>query len=197
MNRITAFVIFMFVAVTLLAPRPCHADLYTYTDDDGVIHITNAPTSIKKYKWFMPEYGQPASALAAISSGHHYDDLINGASARWGVDPTLVKAVVKAESNFNPNAVSRAGAKGLMQLMPKTAILLGVKDVYDPKENISGGVRYLKKLLSSFNWDVSLAVAAYNAGEAAVRKYGTIPPYKETRQFVSRVLSYQKHYKGL
>ncbi len=124
-----------------------------------------------------------------------YDELIHSASNRHGVDPYLVKAIVKAESNFDSSAVSRAGAKGLMQLMPKTARLLGVKNVFDPRENIEGGVRFLRHLIDRFDGRLLLAVAAYNAGESNVRRHGTIPPYKETREFVARVFKYHKKYK--
>jgi soluble lytic murein transglycosylase len=112
------------------------------------------------------------------------------------VDPTLVKAIVKAESDFDSMAVSRAGAKGLMQLMPETARRMGVKDIYDPEENVDGGTRYLSSLLRLFDGRVPMAVAAYNAGESAVLKYGDIPPYSETQRYVKKVLYYYDYYSG-
>jgi soluble lytic murein transglycosylase len=175
------------ILALLIAPNGVLADIYKYVDNDGVIHFTNVPTS-SKYEWVMREKDRGPGL------SNPFDNIITGVSTRWGVDPVLVKAVIKTESNFNPEAVSRDGARGLMQLMPETARLMGVSDVYDPKENVEGGVKYLKKMLKSFNWNVSLALAAYNAGEAAVRKYGGIPPFMETMKYVEKVLNYRKIY---
>ena len=126
--------------------------------------------------------------------GIPYADLIGSSARRHGVSPSLVAAVVKAESGFNPMAQSRAGAKGLMQLMDDTARSLGVSRVFDPAQNIEGGVRFLASLLTRFGGDPNLALAAYNAGAGAVEKYGGIPPYRETRDYVSRVLSYWREF---
>ena len=136
-----------------------------------------------------------AGAADRFSAEFPYDQAIAEASRRYGVDELLVRAVIRAESNFNPRAVSRMGAVGLMQLMPGTARALGVVDPFDPVMNVDGGVRYLRQQLDRFG-DVSLALAAYNAGPGAVERYGGVPPYPETQRYVQRVLSYLREYQG-
>ncbi len=129
-----------------------------------------------------------SSSSSSSSSGGDFKQIIEAASQKYGVDSKLVEAVVKAESNFNPDAVSSAGAEGLMQLMPATASSLGVSDSLDPEQNVDGGVKLLRELLNRYDGDVSLTLAAYNAGPKAVSKYGGIPPYQETQTYVKRVL---------
>lgn len=124
-----------------------------------------------------------------------YADIINEASEKYNIDPALIKAVIMQESGFNPRAKSWCGAQGLMQLMPDTAKSLGVMNPYDPKENIMGGARYLRGLLDRFNNDISLALAGYNAGPGAVKKYGGVPPYRETQGYVASILSMYENYK--
>ncbi len=166
------------------------ADFYRYIDDNGVVHITNVPVS-SNYNWIMLE-DRGLGGPSIVS----FDSLIYVISQRHGVEPSLVKAIVKAENDFDSMAISRAGAKGLMQLMPETAKRMGVKDIYDPEDNVNGGTRYLSNLLTLFGGQVPMAVAAYNAGESAVLKYGAIPPYSETQKYVKRVMYYYDYYSG-
>lgn len=175
------------MAIVLLAAvaRPVCADIYRYVDEDGVIHFSNVPNHYR-YRLYISDGKMDYQAYF-----DRYDKIIRQAARKHGIDSTLIKAVIRAESDFDKHAVSSKGAQGLMQLMPDTAKELEVEDSFDPKENIHAGVRYLKKQLKNFKNDVSLALAAYNAGENAVRRYGhRIPPYKETRTFVDRVLRY-------
>ena len=123
-----------------------------------------------------------------------YDSIIQKAAKRYEVDPALVKALIMAESSYNPRAVSRKGARGLMQLMPKTARALGVEDSFDPEDNIDAGVRYFKQLLKQFDGDLKLAIAAYNAGSRKVRMYKGVPPFKYTRYYVAKVIEYHQRY---
>jgi soluble lytic murein transglycosylase-like protein len=134
--------------------------------------------------------GEQLAMAGGKKSG--FESLIQEASARYHVDPQLVKAVIQAESAYNPKAISSAGAEGLMQLMPATAAGLGVADPLDPAQNIDGGVRLLHQLLNRYDNNVSLALAAYNAGPGAVNRYGGIPPYRETQVYVNRVLKYME-----
>lgn len=139
--------------------------------------------------------GQSAGDSKMKSSGASkvtgsFAEIIQEKAAKYNVDPALVQAVIKAESNFNPDVVSSAGAQGLMQLMPGTARSLGVANAFDPEQNIEGGVKFLRQLLDRFGGNTTLAVAAYNAGPGAVSKYDGIPPYQETQTYVKRVLGY-------
>ena len=126
---------------------------------------------------------------------HRYNHIIQRAANRYGVDPALVRAIIMAESSYNPKAVSKKGAKGLMQLMPRTAKYLGVEDSFNPEHNIDAGVRYFKQLLDQFNGDVKLALAAYNAGSRRVRQYKGIPPFKDTRYYIRKVFEYHQRFK--
>lgn len=127
-------------------------------------------------------------------STNPYDGIIRKAAERYEIDPALVKAIIMAESSYNPKAVSRKGAQGLMQLMPMTARALGVEDSFDPEDNIDAGVRYFKQLLEQFDGDLKLAIAAYNAGSRKVRMYKGVPPFKYTRYYVAKVIEYHQRY---
>ncbi len=144
---------------------------------------------------FTAAGASPSAALApAPMAPGEIDSLVGQNATTWQVDPSLVKAIIANESGFNANATSKVGAQGLMQLMPATAQSVGVRDSYDPAQNIAGGTRYLRGLLDRFNGDMRLAVAAYNAGPGAVEKYGDVPPYAETQNYVQNVLgSYAKY----
>lgn len=134
-----------------------------------------------------------AGASAPVAPAQ-IDALVNQNAATWQVDPSLIKAVIANESAYDPNATSPVGAQGLMQLMPETAAAMGVRNPYDPAQNVAGGTRYLRSMLDRFNGDVKLAVAAYNAGPEAVEQYGGVPPYAETQGYVANVLaSYQRY----
>lgn len=147
----------------------------------------------------VPGTGTPADAVTQAPAPvppAQIDALVDQNASAWQVDPALLKAVIANESGFNANATSKVGAQGLMQLMPETAASLGVRDAYDPVQNVAGGARYLRGLLDRFNGDARLAVAAYNAGPGAVEKYGDVPPYAETQNYVQNVLASTERYRN-
>ena len=188
------------VCLLMLTGIPARADIYRYEDDEGIVHFTDAPTD-QRFKIFMRDLKKDKQLrtklkLARSVNPAVYDQIIATCAAKYGVNPSLVKAVIHAESGYNPNAVSSKGASGLMQLMPGTARSLKVSNSFDPQDNVEGGVKYLRFLLDTFRGDVSLAVAAYNAGLNKVARYGGIPPYNETRTYVNRVLSYMQTYQA-
>ena len=193
-TALLAFQVFLMMLIVISA----QADIYRYEDDEGIVHFTDAPTD-RRFKIFMRDLKkdkQLRTKLQFASSVNpaEYDQIISSCASKYGVSPSLIKAVIHAESGYNPNAVSRRGASGLMQLMPGTARSLKVSNNFDPKDNVEGGVKYLRFLLDTFRGDVSLAVAAYNAGLNKVARYGGVPPYNETRTYVNRVLSYMQAY---
>lgn len=174
------------------------ADIYKYTAPDGHVYYTDQPQH-KKYKLIIrtKPKGYQASFKHLKKNKKKYTPMIEAAAAKHGLDPELVHAVIYAESAYNATAVSSAGAVGLMQLMPGTAKQYGAKDRKDPRQNIFAGTRYLKYLLGLFKDDLSLSIAAYNAGENAVKKYNNqIPPYPETQKYVKQVLSLYKKTQG-
>jgi len=193
MNRIRLAAAFsLFFSVVLLATH-AKADIFVHRDSQGVLHFTNVPNH-SGYRTIIREWGN-GSRISALAPGR-IEEIIRSASSRYGVDPHLVRAVIKAESDFNTQARSPKGAQGLMQLMPDTARLHNVGNVYDPDENIDGGVRHLRFLLDRYQGDLRLTLAGYNAGIQAVEKYGGVPPYPETREYIQRVLDYHQRFRG-
>jgi len=180
-----------FSILLLINVSAATAEIYKYTDERGVMHFTNMPTSPK----YRPVVTGTTSSISFSSfNDRQYDHIIRMLCREHQMDFALVKAVIKAESAFNPHAVSRKGAQGLMQLMPGTARDLMVDDPFDPYDNLRGGVRYLRQMLDTFGGNVTLALAAYNAGPGAVQSSNAVPPYPETRTYVRRVLQYHREY---
>ena len=183
----------LWVALALAWAPAAPADtLYRFIDEQGVVHFSNVPSdpryvAVRRLGQRSAPRGWRARNITA------YDDLIVDAASSHGVPPALVKAVIAAESNFDPRARSPKGAQGLMQLMPQTARLLRVQDAYDVEQNIQGGTRYLARMVERYG-DWQRALAAYNAGPDAVDRYRGIPPYRETQEYVRRVLSYHRRY---
>ena len=184
------------VALAVTAAGSSRADIYKTVGSDGVISFTSSP---KKGGKLYARTEAPTVRMPSDSSpGRHdrYDDHIRQAAALYQIPEELVRAVIKVESDFDPRAVSPANARGLMQLIPETADRMLVTDVFDPRQNIFGGVRYLRVLANLFNGDIELTLAGYNAGEGAVIRYGGIPPFPETVDYVKRVLSYYREYRA-
>lgn len=180
-------------------PHCASAEIYMYRDRLGALHFSNAPAS-PGYQVWAPRAVPPGFRSAGRASASDrarrkaFDDLIADAAERHRVESALVKAVIRAESDFLPYARSPKGAVGLMQLMPGTARMHNVWSVFDPKDNIEGGVRHLRLLLDQYNGNVRLALAAYNAGDGAVERHGGIPPYPETLEYLERVMRFREHY---
>ncbi len=177
-------VLFLFVTAS-----PVPADIYMFIDSQGVLHFTNAPTS-SQYTLYIKERPKPAAATIK------YDGIIQEASNKYGLSFSLLKAIIKVESNFDSRAVSEKGALGLMQIMPQNLQAFNIQEPYDPEDNIMGGARYFKSLIERFDGKLPLALAAYNAGPTIVDKYRNIPPIKETEDYVKKVLKYFYRYKN-
>ncbi len=170
-------------------------------DEHGVVSFTNVPRG-KKSKLVTKERKRPKvkAILPSDTSAERftrYDAHIRQAATLYQIPEELVRAVIKVESDYDPRAVSRANARGLMQLIPETAERMMVTDIFDPRQNIFGGVRYLRVLANLFNGDLSLTIAGYNAGEGAVTRHGGIPPYEETRHYVAKVLAYYRYFRSV
>lgn len=183
---------------------PAMADIFMMKDERGVVHFTNIPPTDRRYKMVRKEATTPpltaAAGLPQVQMPREefirrYTPIIERVSKDHGVDIALVHAVISAESGYNPSAISRAGARGLMQLMPDTAKRFGVQDIMDPAQNIRGGVAYLRELLTMFNGNLELTLAAYNAGENAVIRNGNrVPQYAETVNYVPKVMDFYRKF---
>jgi soluble lytic murein transglycosylase-like protein len=202
---------FLRITLTLLglcAPIACLADarIYAFVDEQGEVHLSNVPDD-ERYRSLdaasAPSGGDARDGLApnaAADAGarRRYGVVVAQAAGQYGIDPALLHAVISVESGYNAKAVSKRGAAGLMQLMPETARRFGVADVFDPADNVRAGAQYLTYLLKLFDHDLPLALAAYNAGEAAVIKYGRrIPPYRETVAYVPKVVGFYQKFRSL
>jgi soluble lytic murein transglycosylase len=177
------------LAATLGGFQPAEAEIYQYTDAKGTITLTNVPSD-PRFRRMITD----APRRRTFISTRDLEPVIARHSRRHRLHPALVRAVIKAESDFDPMATSRSGAVGLMQLMPETAVQMDVRDLYNPDQNIGGGTKYLRQLLDRFKGNLPLALAAYNAGESAVERYQSLPPYEETRRYVRKVLRYYRSF---
>jgi soluble lytic murein transglycosylase-like protein len=184
----------VFLVLAAVWAPTVRADVYLQRDAEGTLQFTNVPTAARATLVF-PDLPPIKQRRALRASPTRYDHLIREIAARHNVSYALVKAVIRAESGFNPRAVSHKGAQGLMQLMPGTAALHNVRNAFSPRENIEGGVKHLRMLLDHYSGNVLLSLAAYNAGRQAVAAAGQrVPPYQETRTYVRRVLAYRVAY---
>ncbi len=183
--------------VATISPASSKADIYQSVGPDGVVTFTNNKSpgaklyqkTRDKAQVFMPADTSPERYT-------RYDTWIREAATLYQIPEALIRAVIRIESDFDPRAVSPANARGLMQMIPETAERMLVTDVFDPRQNIFGGVRYLRVLANTFNGDLALTVAAYNAGEGAVIRHGGIPPYPETQDYVVKVIGYYRQYRN-
>ena len=199
------FALGLFSVVAAITPA-ASADIYMSKDAEGNLSFTNRKPengSATVYMKTSPSAATPRAGVTPfapqdrdVTRYNRYDEFIRQAATLYQIPEQLVRAVMKVESDYDPRAVSYAGATGLMQLMPETAERMQVKDIRDPRENIFGGVRYLRVLANMFNGDLDLTIAGYNAGEGAVMQYGGIPPYAQTKDYVVKVTSFYRRYRA-
>ncbi|MBH3414078.1 lytic transglycosylase domain-containing protein [Pseudomonas putida] len=186
------------LVVTWLVAASAQADMYISIDANGGYVLSNVHRPGRQYERVISEsLAQAGPVDAQMITGRPYAELVAAAARDYDVPLALLHALIKAESGYNPKARSAAGAVGLMQLMPDTAREMGVENLLDPEDNVQGGARYLKRMLTLFDNDITLAVAAYNAGPDAVRRRGAVPPYAETRRYVPTVLREYRKLQGL
>jgi len=178
------YFLYLVIICILLFAVPCKADIFVKQMPDGTLEFSNCPRGVD---WEIyvdeKEYGTDAS-------NHSIDSIIDKMAEKYAIDSELIRAVIKVESEMDPYALSRKGAIGLMQIMPDTALDMGIGNPWDPEQNVQAGTRYLAMLLTRYNGDLKLALAAYNAGPTLVSKYHGIPPFEETREYVKKVLAY-------
>jgi soluble lytic murein transglycosylase-like protein len=191
---------------TALLARSARAEIYVYKDARGGEHFTNVPGDASHYRVYhgRADLPLPPSNHRSVAPRDRdparysrYDRWIVQAASLYQIPEPLVRAIIRCESDYDPRAVSAAGARGLMQLLPETAKRMNVRDILDPHDNILGGVRLLRELANEFHGDLTLTVAAYNAGDAAVLRFSGIPPFAETRDYVAAVTAYYRRYRAL
>ncbi|ALA56757.1 lytic transglycosylase domain-containing protein [Nitrospira moscoviensis] len=180
----------LMILVTSTPSVLADADIYRYVSPNGTVYITNVPSDAA----FTPMTGK--GRYHASISDRELEEAVARYAREYRLSPALLMAVMKAESDFNPTVISKAGAVGLMQLIPETAIRHGVRNLYDTGENIAGGAKHLRYLLDRFNGNIRLALAAYNAGERKVDRYRQIPPFKETKTYVKKVMGFYRDYRS-
>ena len=184
--------------LSVLLASTAYADVFRYTDENGVTCYTDAPSGkkseriVKEQQGIEKQVAEKEDAAGQSAAFSDYGSYVRSAASKYEIEPELIHAVIKTESNGNHRAVSRKGAMGLMQLMPSTASDMNVGNPFNPEENIEGGTKYLKSLIAKFNGDLTLALAAYNAGPKTVEKFGSVPPISETKQYVKKVFSLYK-----
>jgi soluble lytic murein transglycosylase-like protein len=186
-RMLSCSVLFLFSSANVL-----HADIYKYIDSKGVLHFTNMPTS-SGYEIYIkekPDINENPEKTSVFFVSSAYDDFIKQACETHGIDVFLVKAMIKVESDFNNWAISKKGAKGLMQIMPDNYKKLKIENPFNPWENIMGGTKYMKMMMERFDGKLPLALAAYNAGPTVVDRFNSIPPYSETENYVKKVMEY-------
>lgn len=191
-NDLVKIILMMTVLSLVYLTGQAGAEIYTYVDEDGVIHFTDSPS---KNEMVLFIRNTPERERRVYHCPDRYNDIILKAAEVNNLSYSLIKALIKVESNFNTHAVSRVGAQGLMQIMPRNMKELNIEDPFNPYENIMGGALYLRKMLNRFDGHLMLALAAYNAGPTAVERYRDIPPYNETRRFVEKVIKYNYQYR--
>jgi soluble lytic murein transglycosylase len=180
-------------AAVLLVSQTANADIYRYVDERGVVSFTDNPRH-SGYRIYLRE---TSTGPRRIQMKYYpYRTVVREACSIYNLEEPLLRAVMEVESDYNRYAVSSAGARGLMQLMPETMVYVGVGNPWDPKQNIMGGAKYLKELIKRFSGDLPLALAAYNAGPNAVIKYGKVPPYPQTERYVMKVMDRYYRYTG-
>ncbi len=203
LDRVPRMSVVPVLLCAVLCTQPAGADIYTYTTGSGTVSLSNVPTD-HRYSVLVSEEKQQAVAptldevksASIMANKVQYDGLVDEVAKTYGLESALLHAVISVESQYSPKAVSKKGAMGLMQLMPVLARHYGVADPFDPMQNLHGGAKHLRHLLHKYKNDRSLALAAYNAGERKVAKYGNrIPPYRETTDYVPRVLGFYRQYK--